>query len=353
MNRFEYIGNTEAGCYLGGIVIRSNNAWPPIGPLCGEVGRLIFEDKRLDGVTLSSHKASLIIFLYSGQNSKLLLDITFSSDQCQGIQNIRDYNPVHDPYEARRIPRGLFRIGLHPESHRKPLAPSLIETRYSVGLWSTGNVHKCLKMQNFIDSFVTNSRTINTNFELYCSIFNLVNAEIKMVRHEGPCRISNAVPYIISLKLETKSDSVTINTTNTTYISKPSLLIDDSAFTVTTLHDITCATVYDGVSEIIFHLLEKRCSEDVLSIHHSANISFIPDYATAKAKCSSATVGLSDGVYGKRFLWTYLNQVHIQVSIPHALNHCPARDIYIVITLTYLKQARGTIYQFSYSYIYI
>ena len=38
MNRFVYTGNTEAGCYLGGIVIL-NDRWPPIGPLCGEVGR--------------------------------------------------------------------------------------------------------------------------------------------------------------------------------------------------------------------------------------------------------------------------------------------------------------------------
>ena len=47
MKRFVYTGNTEAGCYLGGIVIL-NDEWPPIGPLCGEVGRLIFEDKRLE-----------------------------------------------------------------------------------------------------------------------------------------------------------------------------------------------------------------------------------------------------------------------------------------------------------------
>ena len=113
MDRFVYTGNTEAGCYLGGIVIL-NDRWPPLGPLCGEVGRLIFEDKRLDGLTLNSNKASLIILMYSGQMSKLLAEIIFSRDKCPGIPNIRDYYPVHDEYHASGIGHPMFSMSSFP-----------------------------------------------------------------------------------------------------------------------------------------------------------------------------------------------------------------------------------------------
>ena len=90
MSRFVYPGNTEAGCFLGGIVILPDASpdtgpFPPIGPLCGEFGRVIFEDTRLDGLTLGSYKADIIIFLYPEKISTLELDIVFSGDKCEGI----------------------------------------------------------------------------------------------------------------------------------------------------------------------------------------------------------------------------------------------------------------------------
>ena len=317
MNRFIYTGNTEAACYLGGIVILNDN-WPPIGPLCGEVGRLIFEDKRLDGVTLNSNKASLIIFLYSGQNSKLLLDIIFSSDKCQGIQNIRDYYPVHHKYAEREMQRGMFTIF-------SKSFPS--HTSYTLYLDETDQ--KCLKMQNFIDSFITNTRIITTGLMIIRGLHHRVNTGIKMVRHEGPCSDFTVSPYIITWLAYAVAPQQ-LSTMNATYISK-SLFLTHSIYYIDTLHDIICAPLYDGVSEIIFEILEERCSE-IAFPKLQDNESFEP-LIFATPKCSSTAIDFSDGIHGRAFTWIYGYQMNIQVSIPHELQHCTAREIYIVILL--------------------
>ena len=82
---FHFIGNTEAGCYFGGIVFivlhpRKRNAY---GPLCGQYGLSHLRDK---GLTFSSHTVYVFIFLYanSGQMSFVM---NVASNQCEGIIN--------------------------------------------------------------------------------------------------------------------------------------------------------------------------------------------------------------------------------------------------------------------------
>ena len=321
MNRFIYTGYTEAGCYLGGIVILNDN-WPPIGPLCGEVGRLIFEDKRLDGVTLNSNKASLIIFLYSGQSSKLLLDIIFSSDKCQGIQNLRDYYPVHHKYADRELQRGMFMI------HRK-----FTYSDYVLYFDKTSPIAKCLKVQNFIDSVITNTRRIRTELFMTGNLANRVNALIQMVRHEGPCGAFNVSPYSVTW-WEYAFAYHQLSTMNITYISK-SLFLQNILYSIFTLHDITCAPIYDGVSEIIFHILEERC--DRITFQKLQNNESFEPLIFATPTCSSTTVDFSDGIYGRVFNWITGYPINIQVSISHELQHCTEREIYIVIKLLIIK----------------
>ena len=112
-----------------------------------------------------------------------------------------------------------------------------------------------------------------------------------------------------------------------------SLLTSDFTYNITTLHDIACAPMYDGVSEISFQILEEQCSKG--TIYQRNNFSNVPFFITSK--CSSTTVGLSDGVYGKRFTWILEYQMYIQVSISHELQYCTSQEIYIVIKLRYEK----------------
>ena len=312
MNRFVYTGNTEASCYLGGIIIFNDKWWPPIGPLCGEVGRLIFEDKSLDGVTLNSNNTNLIIFLYSGQISKLLLEIIFSSDKCQGMYNIRDYH-----YSDKHAEHGMFKIS--PFSGK--FLRAFFGTDCRLTLYET--CQKCLKIQTFIDSFVTNTRVTHKTIFLRKDLFHRVKAVIKMVRHEGPCSTFNASPYIISFKDRFK---VRLNAKNVTYISKSFSLNYDDVYTITTLHDITCAPMYDGVSEIIFQIREEHCPKITFPISKQFYVA-----RSTTPKCSSTTVGLSDGIYAKSFTSSEGYQMNIQVYTSDELQHCTAREVYIVI----------------------
>ena len=335
INRFVYTGNTEAACYLGGIVIRNDNL-PAIGPLCGEVGRLIFEDKRLDGITLSSNKASLIIFLYSGQSSKLQLDIIFSSDKCQGIQNIRDYFPVYDKYAKGKYSLGMMVIYLISEM-------SQTGSSNVCYLKLFGYVQGCLKMQNFIDSFITNTQTSFFKLLIPQELAYRVKAVIKMVRHERPCRVFNASPYNTAFKKNPYSPNFSIK--NATYMSK-SLLLISGRYIITTLHDITCAPVYDGVSEILFQILEEQCPNITFHMLQSRPYFFALDFDTPK--CSSTTIDLSDGMYAKGFFWMQGYQMNIQVSISEELQQCMTREIYIGIRLCY----QSKLGYFAYTYIW-
>ena len=213
----------------------------------------------------------------------------------------------------------------------------LIETR-----------QKCLKMQTFIDSIVANPRTRNRfNLRIDEKLLRHVNAVIKMVRHEGPCHDLNASPYIVSLK--PLFDPIqSLSTKNVTSITK-SLLLTTFFYRITTLHGTTCAQTYDGVSEIIFQILEERCTQIPFPILQGKGIFNVPHSVTPK--CSSTTVGLSDGTYGRIFTWLEGYQMNIRVSVSHELQHCSAREIYIVIKIHYSVYFEKRIF-LQYTYIW-
>ena len=131
-----------------------------------------------------------------------------------------------------------------------------------------GDTQECVKMQNFIDSFATNTRAISTRLSSSQNLNHRVNAVIKMVRHEGTCSAFNAFPYVICFEtyyITHNPRSAILSTKNVTYISKSFVLTH--IYNITTLHDIACAPMYDGVSEIIFQILEERCSKGEIYQH--------------------------------------------------------------------------------------
>ena len=168
------------------------------------------------------------------------------------------------------------------------------------------------------------------------TLYHRVTAVRKMVRHEATCRVFNALPYITiypycrdDILLPHLLYTAPFITKNATYMSK-SLLTHDSYF-ITTLHNIDCAPIYDSVSEIIFQILEERCSKITFPIFQGTE-SFNALSSTTP-KCSSTAVGLSDGIYGRELTWIWGYQMNIQVSISHKLQHCTAREIYIMIKI--------------------
>ena len=79
-----------------------------------------------------------------------------------------------------------------------------------------------------------------------------------------------------------------------------------------------------------------HCSSMEMYLNNNHPRLYIPRYydsmtMTTSDKCSSSTFVLSDGLYGKKFFWYISFQLKIQVSVSPALNHCAAREIYVVI----------------------
>ena len=174
MSRFTYTGNTEAGCYLGGIIILPDGR-PPIGPLCGEVGRLIFEDNRLNGLTLGAHTAEIIVFLFSGQNSNLLLDMRVSSDKCEGVTNFN-----FDTY----IGKSVSFTSLHYEYNWILLSDIVMSP------------NGCVKLYYFSDSLVTNTDKINRAWRSGPILKHNYNVTITMVSKAVQCWSSWNHQYI-------------------------------------------------------------------------------------------------------------------------------------------------------------
>ena len=336
MRQFVYTGNSEVGCYLGGIVILPTNK-PPIGPLCGEVGRLIFEDSRLDGLTLGSHNADIIIFLYSGQIGKLLIDIIFSSDKCEGIPNLRDYNlgPLTGKYIDTHIQ--------HKEmSYLQRIPVSLVALSFHQ------NPEACIKMQDFIDSVLRNTQGIEIGFYRPIDHFNI---NIRMVSYKGACmRNINNEP---NNRFSNKYSPHTLH-----YLNKRKMLIlsPPNVTSYTHLYAISCyycsifttpktacAPMYDGVSEIAFQqVIGETCSNeamirlsDLLLRPLAGNLVF--KMLSTYAKCSSSVMEIADGLYGKSFQWRVGHQMTIQVS-KSQVQHCTTQDIYVVINVVYNRE---------------
>ena len=147
--RFHFIGNTEAGCYFGGIVFivfhsRKKSAY---GPLCGQYGLSLLQKK---GLTFSSHEVNVIIFLYANSgHMSFVMKVT--SNQCEGIIN---------PCE---IPTGTYEHKHHTvirkQGDRNHIYIKMNDTHQNT----------CLHIQHFFtDSFNSKECTIqmsNTNQE--------------------------------------------------------------------------------------------------------------------------------------------------------------------------------------------
>ena len=118
---------------------------------------------------------------------------------------------------------------------------------------------------------------------------------------------------------------------------KPFLLTDGHC-KLSILHDIACAPLYDGVSEIIFQILRRECPNYV---HTVPQKKYLYRYAVglhgATTQCSSTTVSISNGVYSHTFNGMMGYQLNLQVSMAHDLHNCTAPEIHILITLRYLK----------------
>ena len=342
MRKFVYTGNTEAGCYLGGIVIKmvgiGSEFRKPIGPLCGEIGRRIFEDERLDGLTLSTPIADIYIFLFSGQRSTLLMDMIISGDKCEGLQNLYWPTRGHSGYN---------------------MDVGKIIGRNSFGFAGRLPPQGCFKFQYFFDSLLTDifnmkrhdeveiHRVPPDSGEMMDGVVRL-SVEIKMVSGAMPCQCIASFPaYFIEIStfryvnktrisLPCQSDDRIVQTftsscpcqgtrickTSTGMIPEPcpnATFRKESFvfyyFKFKLRHHLSCAAINDGVAEITLwnrnlgavcatHDMLQMDITEILSesfpkllnweINYDIDVNdFIYDH------CSVTEFLLSDGVYAR------------------------------------------------------
>ena len=250
MSKFVYTGNTEARCYLGGIVILPHFK-PPIGPLCGEVGRLIFEERRLDGLTLGSREDDIIIFLYSGDNSKLLVDIIFSSDKCEGIPNPREY--VSRTYSQYVSTGGMDRY-YGQYVHITGLYNHVTNIQ-EVDLLLSRDPQACIKMQNFFETIFTNTNITTTRSNRPEAALYTYRVDIKMVSNAVAC--SDSKPYCIYSKNGGMNYTTVLSPPKVSFKTESFVSLGEF-FSIITFHEPDCAPMYDGVSEVTLQLVGKK-----------------------------------------------------------------------------------------------
>ena len=82
---FQYTGNTEAGCYLGGIVFYTSETDQWFGPFCGEFGMSLLAQK---GLTFGSHLVYSYIYLFTeSTHQRITFEIKLKGEKCVGIIN--------------------------------------------------------------------------------------------------------------------------------------------------------------------------------------------------------------------------------------------------------------------------
>ena len=278
INQFEYTGNTEAGCYFGGMVIKSVQG-ETTGPLCGEVGRRIFEDNRLDGLSLSSNTADIFIFLYSGQHASMLFDMIISSDTCEGLAN------HHSHYFGRYV------TVINTLSSPDPFIAHYLLTAFSMPS------HGCVKFQYFIHSILQSTLFVWIEHSNGRRI--AYSAELKMVSGTMPCHfISYGEAYQIFLTYDTTNTSYylpcqaekkkTVKVTpffsiNITHGGNPcpdpsfnreSFEFFDLKFDL--IHALSCAPMNDGVTQVIFHSpREEVCANEEMNHYNISGHDFL------------------------------------------------------------------------------
>ena len=338
MRRFVYTGNTEAGCYLGGIVILpythphpnpyvKKRSLPPIGPLCGEVGRLIFEDERLDGLTLGSYRADIIIFLFSGQSSTLELDIIFSNDKCEGIPNVLDYFPSGESYH-------LNYADVHLGYDR------WFELTVSLSL-TQAETQACVKMQNFIDSVFSDSFTLERSITKYSETYlQRYSVDIKMACYKRDC--FDPFWWMIIHSSCVRDFFLELSQPDRTFTAD-SFSLPGGGCDIRSKLSTGCTPIHDRVVIMTFQSTGEQCSnmKTYDPYLYIGAMLFHRRPVVSVDKCSSATFALSDGLYGTKFLWyTYL-QLNIHISISPVLKQCTAQDIYVILYRYYIDSFPG------------
>ena len=293
MSKFLYTGNTEAGCYLGGIFIYLYDR-PGIGPLCGEVGRTIFEDGRLDGLTLGSRRAFLIIFLFSGENSRISGDFILSVDECEGIPN---------PCDVLLLKRRL--IGQHIDLEY--MGPKNLMMRVKA------RESMCFKMQFFFDTAARKDCQIIISHSTSAKLYR---GDIKMVTAipQDPVLCPSS-PYYIITNSKVDLDYQTQFKDIASFTSVPSqnatLATESLTFEVLAMivsHRVDCAPKYDGVADIRVQYdnnsAHETCSGKKIHPYHAITEGHLPFFRLIELGiCSFVTNVLSYGVYLKSFLF--------------------------------------------------
>ena len=321
MSKFVYTGNTEAGCYLGGIVILPLYK-PPIGPLCGEVGRLIFEERRLNGLTLGSHEADIIIFLYSGDNSKVLLDVIFSSDKCEGIPNPREY--VSRIY-SEHVSIGGNMMGRYRGTYVEITGLyNHVTDIQEVNLHLSREPQTCIKVQNIFDTIFTNTNVTRTRNARPEAASYSYRVDIKMVSNAVACSASK--PY----RIYSKNGDMNY----TTVLSPPKVSFKTESFvslgkflSINTFYEPDCAPMFDGVSEVTLQLVGKNCFEFEERNEHLHSLAETSDTKL----CSSLPIPLSQVRGINTLSWDENKQLTLCVTFIPNLHPCARREIHIVI----------------------
>ena len=84
LQNLQYIGSTEAACYLGGIIFVSRETNRSFGPLCGEFGMSLLIQK---GLTFGSHTVAMVLYSFAESVQVLSVGIRVKREQCIGIIN--------------------------------------------------------------------------------------------------------------------------------------------------------------------------------------------------------------------------------------------------------------------------
>ena len=146
---FQFIGNTEAGCYFGGVLFTVAHPGKEYkhGPLCGQYVLSLLRDK---GLTFSSHTVYVVIFLYANSgHMSFVMKVT--SSQCEGIIN---------PCELK--------TGTHKHMHHTVIRKQG-DTNYIHIKMNDISQYKCLHVQHFFNNNIHSKLCIiqmsNTNQE--------------------------------------------------------------------------------------------------------------------------------------------------------------------------------------------
>ena len=318
INKLVYTGSTEAGCYLGGFLIYLKGRLP-IGPMCGESGRIMFEDERLEGLTLSSHMAHLILFVFADKKSTLFLNLTISSDECEGISNPRHLsNTQHSVLKGKQF--DLYQAGIN-----------------SLRLLITVQRDVCIKMQVFFDNY--NPKTCIINFDRGPAETTFLT-RIKMVTLQGygnlaPYRVISKSFYNHFINEETDGRKIdAVFTPNVTYVESS---FKQHRFLLIIAHELENASMFDGVTVITIRSVGgNECQKYKLELLNPTNpFEKLYDVRRSQKRCSLGEAETTHGVYGRLMFFFPGSQTNISLSISSVDQQCAMKEKYVYLEYLY------------------